>query len=208
MADTRSHILNAATELFALHGYDATSVRQIAEYANVATGLLHHHFGNKARLLLAVCQRVTEWTKEQRRVRAQVVSGAPLDDRVRAFVSDTFEMACLRPDYIRLIGMAMYSQEIWDDAELGELVWATLAFNLGELVEEYVEAYPDLGMPAVMQAGVGIFGACLMRFLVMPGGLEARGGDGWREHNRLWCEAMTRIWTRQLLPDSGRARAR
>ena len=200
MPDTRGHILDAATELFAHKGYDATSIRDIAELAKVAPGLIHHHFGNKSTLLLSVCERVAAWTKEQRQVRFLAIADASLDDRIEAFVRDTFEMACLRPDYIRLIGMAMYSQEIWEDAELGELVWTTLAFNLAKIVEEYVEAYPDLGMPTVMQAGMGVFGACLIRFVVTPDGDEPSKDEAWHERRRAWCKTMTRIWTSQLLP--------
>jgi AcrR family transcriptional regulator len=206
MPDTRGHILDAATELFARKGYDATSIRDIAERADVAPGLIHHHFGNKSTLLLAVCERLTAWTKEQRQVRSQAMADASLDDRIEGYVRDTFEMACLRPDYTRLIGMAMYSQEIWDDAELGELVWSTLAFNLAKIVEEYVDAYPDLGMPIVMHAGIGIFGACLIRFVITPDGDEVAKDEGWHERKRTWCEAMTRIWTGQLLPHRRPAR--
>lgn len=207
MPDTRGHILDAATALFARKGYDATSLRDIAEQADVALSLIDHHFGNKAALLLAVCQRIAAWTKEQRKVRLRAIAGAPLDDRLQAYVRDTFEMACLRPDYFRLIGMAMYSQEIWDDAELGELIWSTLAFNLGNIVEEYVDAYPALGMPTVMQTGIGIFGACLARFLVMPEGFEDPANERFHQDRRGWCDAMTRIWTRQLLPHTAAPRA-
>jgi AcrR family transcriptional regulator len=199
VADTRGKILDAATELFARDGYDATSIREIAEKAGVATGLLHHHFGNKAAVLAAVSERISTWAKDYRRAKAATHVGQSLEERVRGFVHETFEMACLKPQYCRLIGMAMYSQEIWEEAGLGELLWETLAVNLGELVEEYVEAYPEAGMPAVMQTGVGVFGACLSRCLVGRDGVAADERSQ-RERDRAWCAAMTRIWTRLLLP--------
>ena len=80
MPDTRGHILDAATELFARKGYDATSIRDIAERASVAPSLLNHHFGNKTALLVSVFQRVSAWSKEQRRIRSLAIADASLDD--------------------------------------------------------------------------------------------------------------------------------
>lgn len=43
-------ILDAAEHVFASSGYDGAALREIAERAGVAQGLIHYHFGNKARL--------------------------------------------------------------------------------------------------------------------------------------------------------------
>ncbi|MER6988503.1 helix-turn-helix domain-containing protein [Saccharopolyspora hirsuta] len=53
--DTRSELLLAAERLFALHGIDGVSLRQIAAAAgqrNVAAA--HYHFGDKAKLIGAI----------------------------------------------------------------------------------------------------------------------------------------------------------
>jgi AcrR family transcriptional regulator len=44
---SREQILEAALQLFASHGYRATSVREIAELARVSTGNVYHHFPDK-----------------------------------------------------------------------------------------------------------------------------------------------------------------
>lgn len=46
----RAAIRNAALRLFAEHGHDAVSVRQIASEAGVSAALVLHHFGSKAGL--------------------------------------------------------------------------------------------------------------------------------------------------------------
>lgn len=46
-AATRAALLSAARELFASEGYDATTVRAVAERAGVNQALLFRHFGNK-----------------------------------------------------------------------------------------------------------------------------------------------------------------
>jgi AcrR family transcriptional regulator len=50
----RAVIRNAALRLFAVHGPDAVSVRQIAAEAKVSPALVLHHFGSKVRLREAV----------------------------------------------------------------------------------------------------------------------------------------------------------
>ena len=53
-ARTRQRILDAAGDLFVRHGYGTTSVRQIADAAQVAPDTIYATFGNKARLLTAL----------------------------------------------------------------------------------------------------------------------------------------------------------
>ena len=54
---TRDRILDAAEELFAKHGFDATSVDAIAAHADLTVGALYHHFSAKGELLLDVMRR-------------------------------------------------------------------------------------------------------------------------------------------------------
>jgi AcrR family transcriptional regulator len=51
---TRQRILDAAAELFTDRGYGATSVRAVAEAAQVAPDTVYATFGSKARLLTAL----------------------------------------------------------------------------------------------------------------------------------------------------------
>lgn len=50
----REHILETALKLFARHGFDGTSTKQIAQAAGVAEGLIFHYFPTKDDLLNAV----------------------------------------------------------------------------------------------------------------------------------------------------------
>ena len=45
--ETRGRILQAALELFARHGYEGASVRQIAAAAGVSLGMIRHYYGSK-----------------------------------------------------------------------------------------------------------------------------------------------------------------
>lgn len=54
MTDKKEKILNAALELFANDGYNATPTSKIAKAAGVSEGLIFRHFDNKKGLLKAL----------------------------------------------------------------------------------------------------------------------------------------------------------
>jgi AcrR family transcriptional regulator len=58
--DTRSRILETATRLFSLQGYDNTSLSQVASEAKVSKALIFWHFENKEALFRAALQRTLE----------------------------------------------------------------------------------------------------------------------------------------------------
>ena len=63
---SRDKILMAAEDVFAEHGIDATTLRMIAAGAEVPTGLIAYHFGNKAGLYRAVFEARSPAVVEQR----------------------------------------------------------------------------------------------------------------------------------------------
>jgi AcrR family transcriptional regulator len=62
--DTRSRILDAAEELFAGSGYEATPTARIAERAGVPKGLLFHYFPRKIDVLVSLVDERTLVTEE------------------------------------------------------------------------------------------------------------------------------------------------
>ena len=57
-SDTREKILQAAFTVLSRQGYENTSIKNIAEEAGVAQGLVHYHYKSKQRLVLAVLEFV------------------------------------------------------------------------------------------------------------------------------------------------------
>ena len=49
-------LIEAATAVFAEHGYDAATTRAVAERASCSEGLIHRYFGGKRGLLLAIVE--------------------------------------------------------------------------------------------------------------------------------------------------------
>ena len=54
--DKRAHILSVAEQLFAENGFDGTSVRDIAQLANVNLAMISYYFGSKEKLLEALIE--------------------------------------------------------------------------------------------------------------------------------------------------------
>jgi len=58
--DRRELILEAALTLLGRHGISGVSIRAVAREANVALGLMHYYFEDKATLIAAALRRVEE----------------------------------------------------------------------------------------------------------------------------------------------------
>jgi len=56
----QAQVVLDAARIFALHGYDQTSVPQLAEELGLAAGSLYHYFGSKEELLIAICDQLMD----------------------------------------------------------------------------------------------------------------------------------------------------
>lgn len=85
--DRMLQILSESARLFALKGYDGTSMRDIAEACGISKSLLYHHFTDKdeiyARIALGSTQRLYEFVLDR-----LPEDGSP-PERVRAFMTAT-----------------------------------------------------------------------------------------------------------------------
>ncbi len=61
----REQILDAANALFAERAYDEVSIEEIASSAGVTRGLLHHYFGGRREVYLALLERLGAMREER-----------------------------------------------------------------------------------------------------------------------------------------------
>ena len=80
-AERRDQILDAANELFAERGYDEVTIEDIAKRAGVTRGLVHHYFGGRKEVYIALVERLGAVREEQLR--------APVGRSARARVADS-----------------------------------------------------------------------------------------------------------------------
>ena len=84
--DTRTAIIEAARDAFAERGFDGATIRQIAAAAHVDPALVHHYFGTKNDLFLAVL----ELPVDPATLLEKAVTGDPAETGtrlVRAFIT-------------------------------------------------------------------------------------------------------------------------
>jgi AcrR family transcriptional regulator len=62
MADKKEHILTVAEQLFGENGFDGTSIRDIAQKANVNLAMISYYFGSKEKLLEALLEYRASYT--------------------------------------------------------------------------------------------------------------------------------------------------
>lgn len=99
-ADTRVKLLDAAERLFAEHGYDGTSLRDIATRANLHLALSTYHFGTKERLFEEVIQRRATEIQGIRLAELEKVDidQLPREEAVRALI-EAYAMPMIRARY-------------------------------------------------------------------------------------------------------------
>jgi AcrR family transcriptional regulator len=64
-ARRREQILDAANALFSERGYDTVSVEDIASSAGVTRGLVHHYFGGRKQVYIALLQQLGAVREQQ-----------------------------------------------------------------------------------------------------------------------------------------------
>ena len=64
-AERRDQILDAANVLFAERGYEEVTIEDIATSAGVTRGLVHHYFGGRKDVYIALLERVGAGREER-----------------------------------------------------------------------------------------------------------------------------------------------
>ncbi len=121
-APTRCRILEAATALYAEHGFDNVSLRQITRAAGVNLASVNYHFGSKDNLAAEViASRVNPINRQRLDLLTsaeQLTDGepVPLKAIVRAFLSPMFSFVASDPEAgpmnLKLMGRCMSQRDL------------------------------------------------------------------------------------------------
>lgn len=82
----RARILDVAAALFLERGYEATSLRQLADEVGMKAGSLYYHFASKEELLTAILERGIEVMHDAFDFAERDHGGAPAAERLAAHV--------------------------------------------------------------------------------------------------------------------------
>ncbi|WP_203338376.1 TetR/AcrR family transcriptional regulator [Nocardioides limicola] len=142
-ADRRPQIMAAAQEVLGERGYANTSMKQIAEAAGIAPGLLTYYFPTKQELLLAVVEAleveiVGRWRN------APITDDSPLG-RIDAYFAESIRIWSKQPELFRIFYDLTTLAAV--DAELGERLAQMLRRLRDVTAEEFARVSADLPTP-------------------------------------------------------------
>jgi len=98
---TQDTILDAAEQLFAKHGFTATTIKQIGKAANVNPALLYYYYDSKETLYRAMLQRILGQLFS--RGADAIASATTHADRIRAFVRAQARLLGEHPHFPQLL---------------------------------------------------------------------------------------------------------
>jgi len=89
--DTRTKLLKAAIKVFAEHGYDRATVRDICQRAGVNLALVNYHFGDKLELYLAVVRYAVDADAKMELINHALEQNADPCDALRQVIRAVLE---------------------------------------------------------------------------------------------------------------------
>lgn len=102
--DTKSRLVESAIKLFALHGYDGTTTKQICDNANANIAALHYHFESKENLYLSIIQQFgNESLGSALRTLSAPSSLEELRTRLEMFLHEVLALCLQNIDLVRIV---------------------------------------------------------------------------------------------------------
>jgi AcrR family transcriptional regulator len=168
---TRERIIEAAEVLFALNGYDGTSMRDITERAEVNVAAVNYHFGSKENLLVALLDRIIAPINDERLALLASSDSDDLDSVLASFLlPDLHALEKLRdrnPDLPRFVSR-MYSEN-------SPLMHRVVGAQFAEVRREFAKAFAD-ALPGYDEAEISFRISCVVGIVVyLFAGVQAPG---------------------------------
>ena len=169
-AETRERLLKAATEVFAQHGFEKATIREICRRADANVAAVHYHFGDKKRLYAAIFDGVFDLLRKRRT--SFLPWDAPPQERLRNYIRALFEeiFSC-DGDSIRCTQLsAIYLMEMAHPTEVLDRVVADQMKRDAEELYNIVGALlgSDLSKDEVIDCSASVVGQILYYYHAEP----------------------------------------
>lgn len=134
-ASSRQRILDVSTRLFAKHGFDGVTMRNIATASEITLPAIYHHFGNKEELFKAV--ETEMYSSHAKSLLDQLQADLSTEERLRNFVLVMFEHLESNPDYLKLLQRNLVDGWEENQAFLVDLSLQSVMDELKILLNQY-----------------------------------------------------------------------
>ena len=135
-SERRAQLIEVGRSVFAKHGYEGTSVEEIAKRAKVSKPIVYEHFGGKEGLYAVIVDREMDYV--ERRVTEAISSGSPRE-RVERASLEFLSYVRDHPD-----GFAVLSQDSPLSSSQG---------TISSLLNDLAERVGDVFVSALKEAG-------------------------------------------------------
>lgn len=98
---TREEILDLSASLFAQHGYDGVSMRDVAAAVGLTQAALYYHFSDKDQLYLDAV--AYEFRDREAELKTMLASGGTTWERLERFVRGLARMMAMDKEFLRLM---------------------------------------------------------------------------------------------------------
>ena len=137
-SDGRARLVEATLSCMADYGYQGTTVRRIAERAQVTAGLVRHHFDGKDALLVATYSHINQAALARMAGATDTPNGdidGALEAAIRAFFPETLRDPRQMRIMVAFWGMVLTNPEI---AEIQKATYAAFQAHFVALIERHL----------------------------------------------------------------------
>jgi AcrR family transcriptional regulator len=172
-SERRAQLIEVGRSVFAKHGYEGTSVEEIAKRAKVSKPIVYEHFGGKEGLYAVIVDREMDYV--ERRINEAISSGSPRERVERA------SLAFLR--YVRdhPDGFAVLSQDSPLSSSRG---------TISSLLNGLAERVGDVFVSALNEAGYDTKAAPIYANALI--GMVTFVGTWWTEERKPTIEEVAK----------------
>ena len=160
--DARGRLAKAAMELYAEHGFEQTTVAEIAARAGLTERTFFRHFADKREVLFYGMERLRD-------LLARAVADAPAAATAMDLVGAAFEAAAAmlqeNPERVRLRDAIVSANAELRERELIKL--AALASAVASALRD--RGVPEPGASLAAETGVAVFKVAFARWVSAPG---------------------------------------
>ena len=174
--ETRARILDASEKLFAVNGYDGTSLRDIANEASVPVGLVHHHGVSKDALFHTTVARRANELSDARMTALRALqreNGATLEKIIEAFFAPFLRLARSGDQWLAYARLVAH---VSVDPRWRHICAECFDPTADAFLDAIAEALPDTPRPVLAQSFVYSVSA-LLAHLTTRWRMETLGGS-------------------------------
>ncbi len=185
---TPERILAAAETLFAEHGFDGTSLRQVTSAAGVNLAAVNYHFGSKDQLIHKILHRQLDELNAERSKSLEILQQKPgrhLEDVLSAFIRPPLAMTFKRSDgniFVRVMVGAYLDR----NADLRRFLSSQYGNVMERFIAEFARLLPHLDQKTLIWRLDLVIGA--LTYVMADFGVNKRRPGEDREQHMLEAE--------------------